>query len=359
MRFVRGASPSANPAGHRRSCPPLEREQLLASFNRFQPRITSLVVLIGLVIPAAAWAALRGRSAWCRPPILTASSRLGRPRRSSPACCAGASRGADVKTVQTWLTQVGYFVPATGYFGWATKSAVWSFQNAHQLRPVSGSVGPRTAQSLLTAVKQSALGSTIADANSGAAALTGSPSTPSPSSSSLVVFPLKPLSRVLAPKAWTLDQGIDIGTVGNACGPKVVEVAMAPGTIVQEGINGFGPYAPVIKVSSGPYRGHFIYYGHAAPALVPVGTQVTPGQPIADVGCGSVGYSDAPHIETGISAPGRPDLLPRLSGDFAGLVPGRAPGLQAGRRTLEQFLRAEGARPKPDAVIRAQLGSGP
>jgi peptidoglycan hydrolase-like protein with peptidoglycan-binding domain len=222
------------------------------------------------------------------------------------------TRGADVKTLQTWLTQVGYFVPATGYFGTLTKRAVWNFQVAHQLAPVSGSVGPRTAQSLLTAVKQSALGSTVADANSGAAALIGSPSSSSSSSSSSgsVVFPIKPLNLVLSPKSWTLDQGIDIGTVGNACGSKVVEVAMAPGTVVQEGVNGFGPYAPVIKVSSGPYRGHFIYYGHAAPALVPVGTQVTPGQPVADLGCGNVGYSDAPHLETGISAAGGPTCCP-------------------------------------------------
>ena len=260
-----------------------------------------LAPALALAVPASGAVAspVSGGAAMVRPQpvhgIITASTSTSVFTRT----LRQGDRGADVKTLQTWLTDVGYKLPATGYFGSMTKSAVMQFQTAMSLAPVTGVVGRVTASTLLTQVKATATGGGVQD-------------TPGQSLAGTTgwVFPLQPVAQVMPSSSWTLDQGIDIGMVNNGCGAKAVEVAMTAGTIVQEGIDGFGPAAPVLKVSSGPYAGRYIYYGHAKPALVPVGTVVTAGEPIAEVGCGDVGISEAPHLEIGISDVGGPPCCP-------------------------------------------------
>jgi murein DD-endopeptidase MepM/ murein hydrolase activator NlpD len=204
------------------------------------------------------------------------------------------AHGSDVRELQADLVQLRYRVRVSGSFDRRTQRQVKRFQRAHRLRS-DGVVGPTTVRVLLAGLGGDRV------------ARTG------------WTFPLTPLSQVLPPSTWEPDQGIDIATVNGACGAAVNELAVDDGTIVQEGISGFGPDAPVLQLDHGPYAGRYVYYGHAKPALVPVGAHVVRGQPIAEVGCGIVGRSSGPHLEIGLSAVGGPPCCPKW-GETAPLI---------------------------------------
>jgi hypothetical protein len=192
------------------------------------------------------------------------------------------SRGAPVAALQRLLTMAGLRVRQSGVFDGNTAHVVRSFQSRVSL-PATGVVDDPTATAI-AAHAASVVRGPLADAG--------------------WIFPLYPLKAVERTRYWTLDQGVDLGGSGGECGPQLEELAVASGTIVSEGIDGFGPAAPVLLIDSGPDAGRFVYYGHASPALVHVGDHVVAGQPVADVGCGRVGRSSTPHLEIGISAPG-------------------------------------------------------
>jgi murein DD-endopeptidase MepM/ murein hydrolase activator NlpD len=143
------------------------------------------------------------------------------------------------------------------------------------------------------AAARSAAGSS---GGSSASANSGGTSAGQVSSGGGFTFPL-PKGSASPPGTWSLDQGVDISAPGGT-----PEYAVCSGTIVLHGIGGFGPWAPVLHCDS-PLGGYsYVYYGHAGPAnQLPVGTHVSAGQVMSEIGPGIVGMSTGPHLEIGFS----------------------------------------------------------
>ncbi len=87
------------------------------------------------------------------------------------------------------------------------------------------------------------------------------------------------------------------------------------------GIGGFGPSAPIIHCDS-PLAGYgYVYYGHAGPGnSVPVGTHVSQGQVVSEVGSGIVGISTGPHLEIGFASSAGGPIGPSSAPAMASLL---------------------------------------
>ncbi|HWF73872.1 MAG TPA: peptidoglycan DD-metalloendopeptidase family protein [Solirubrobacteraceae bacterium] len=109
-----------------------------------------------------------------------------------------------------------------------------------------------------------------------------------------------PLAGQYLSELGRTDEGVDIETAPD--GAPVYSMTPGVVTAVASDPTGFGPNYPVVRVTSGPLAGHYIYYGHVAASLVHVGQHVSAGQSIAVMGhtgdAASLGHG---HIEIGFS----------------------------------------------------------
>ncbi|MFL5863118.1 MAG: murein hydrolase activator EnvC family protein [Solirubrobacteraceae bacterium] len=134
-----------------------------------------------------------------------------------------------------------------------------------------------------------------ASSSSGSASSSARAMATAPSSRGFT-FPM-PTGDVSPPATWSLDDGVDISAPGGT-----PELAVCSGTIVLHGIGGFGPTAPVLHCDSSLAGYDYVYYGHAGPGnWTPIGTHVSQGQVISEVGSGVVGISSGPHLELGFA----------------------------------------------------------
>lgn len=144
------------------------------------------------------------------------------------------------------------------------------------------------------------------------------PSAPSaPVSSGAFTFPM-PKGSASPPGTWSLDDGVDISAPGGT-----PLYAVCSGTVVLHGIGGFGPSAPVIHCDGSLAGYGYVYYGHAGSGnLAPVGTHVSQGQVVSEVGSGIVGFSTGPHLEIGFADSAGGPIGPASAGAMASLLHG-------------------------------------
>jgi murein DD-endopeptidase MepM/ murein hydrolase activator NlpD len=201
------------------------------------------------------------------------------PQFSLPAAPAPMS-ASQVRDWQALLTALGFPAPASGQWDAPTTAAVTAYQQA-AATPVTGTIDDATRTNMLTPFPPPIPADLLASSLAVPGGVVG------PGGTGL------PLPRQYL-KSGSVDQGVDYSAPGGT-----PLFAMGSGTIVQEGIGGFGPNAPVLQVTSGPLAGKTVYYGHSGPDLVPVGAHVIQGQQISSVGYGIVGISTGPHLEIG------------------------------------------------------------
>ena len=151
-----------------------------------------------------------------------------------------------------------------------------------------------TLQAAQRAAAAAAARSSAASLSAGAAGRASSGG--APVSAGGFAFPL-PKGSGSPPGSWSLDQGVDISAPGDT-----PEYAVCSGTIVLHGIGGFGPWAPVLHCDSALGGYSYVYYGHSGPAnQLPVGSHLSSGQVMSEVGPGIVGMSTGPHLEIGFA----------------------------------------------------------
>jgi murein DD-endopeptidase MepM/ murein hydrolase activator NlpD len=201
------------------------------------------------------------------------------PQFSLPAVPAAMSVN-QVRGWQALLTGLGFPAPPSGQWDAPTTDAVKAYQQA-AAAPPTGTIDDATRTNLLTPFPPPIPADLLASSLAVPGGVVG------PGGSGL------PLPRQYL-KSGSVDQGVDYSAPGGT-----PLYAMGSGTIIQEGIGGFGPNAPVLQITSGPLIGKTVYYGHSGPDLVPVGAQVVQGQQISSVGSGIVGISTGPHLEIG------------------------------------------------------------